>query len=130
MNNAELVKQVYQSFSTGDVPAVLAAFDPEIKWHACESLPLVAGVDLPLTGPDQVVQHIFAQIGDYIDGFQIEVDTIFDSGDQVAMAGYYKGVWKASGKEFKANAAHIWTVRDGKLTRFFQAIDTANMMEA
>ena len=130
MNNAELVKQVYQSFSTGDVPAVLAAFDPEIKWHACESLPLVSDVSLPLTGHDQVVQYIFAQIADYIDGFHIDIDTIFGSGDQVAMGGYYRGVWKASGKEFKVNAAHIWTVRDGKLSRFFQAIDTANMMEA
>ena len=129
MDNAELVKQVYENFATGNVPAVLAAFDPEIKWHACESLPQVSEVSLPLTGPDQVVQHIFAPIGDYIDGFHIDVDTIFGSGDQVAMSGYYKGVWKASGKEFKANAAHIWTVRDGKLTRFFQALDTANVME-
>ena len=130
MDNTELVKQVYENFATGNMPAVLAAFDPEIKWHACESLPLVSEVSLPLTGPDQVLQYIFGQFPDYFDGFHLDVESIFGSGDQVAMAGYYKGVWKSSGKEFKANAAHIWTVREGKLTRFFQAVDTANVMEA
>jgi len=43
-------------------------------------------------------------------------------------AGIIKGVWKATGKEVRSNAAHIWTLRDGKLPRFFQAIDTADMM--
>ena len=128
MDNTELVKQVYENFAAGDVPAVLALFDSEIEWHECVSVPFVSEDILPLKGPDQVVQHVFAQIGEHVDGFHIDVETIFGSGDRVAMAGHYKGVWKATGKEFKSNAAHIWTVRDGKLSRFFQALDTADMM--
>ena len=130
MNNTELITQVYERFAAGDVPGVLAHFDPQIKWHECESLPMVSVDALPLIGHDQVVQIIFAQIADYIDGFHIDVDAIFGDGDRVCMVGWYKGTWKATGKAFKANAAHIWTVQDGKATRFFQAVDTANIMEA
>jgi ketosteroid isomerase-like protein len=41
------------------------------------------------------------------------------------MEGYYQGVNKASGNAFKANATHVWTVKNGRLLRFFQAVDTA-----
>jgi len=44
------------------------------------------------------------------------------------MVGYYKGIWKATGKEFKANAIHVWTVNNGKLAHFFQAAYTAEII--
>jgi hypothetical protein len=40
------------------------------------------------------------------------------------MVGYYEGTNKATGKNFKANATHIWTVKNGKMVHFFQAVDT------
>ena len=59
------------------------------------------------------------------DGFKVVVSEIFGDGDEVAMVGFYQGINKASGQPFKANAAHIWTVGNGKMTHFFQAVDTA-----
>jgi ketosteroid isomerase-like protein len=44
------------------------------------------------------------------------------------MQGFYEGVYKPTGKKFKANAVHIWTVKDGKVTHFFQAVDTATII--
>jgi len=44
------------------------------------------------------------------------------------MVGHYKGVWKETGKEFKANATHVWTVKNEKMTHFFQAVDTAEIV--
>jgi ketosteroid isomerase-like protein len=46
----------------------------------------------------------------------------------VVMAGYYQGTNKATGKPFKANATHVWTVKNGKLTHFFQAVDTVTIV--
>jgi ketosteroid isomerase-like protein len=43
------------------------------------------------------------------------------------MAGYYQGINKATGNSFKANATHVWTVKNGKLAKFFQAVDTATI---
>jgi len=61
----------------------------------------------------------------YFDGFNIAVSEIFGADDKVVMVGYYQGTNKATGNPFKANATHVWTIKDGKMTHFFQAVDTA-----
>ncbi|MFM6925312.1 MAG: nuclear transport factor 2 family protein [Ferruginibacter sp.] len=126
MSNVELSRELYGKFAVGDVPAVLAFFDPAIEWRACKGLPYVEG-DGIFIGPEAIVANVFMKIGEYIDGFTIEVTDIFGEGDKVAMFGYYKGINKANGNPFKANVAHIWTLKDGRITHFFQAVDTALM---
>ena len=44
------------------------------------------------------------------------------------MVGFYKGKWKATEKEFTANATHVWTIKENKITHFFQAVDTAEII--
>jgi len=127
MTNVELAKEAYALFSTGNVPAVLALFDPAIHWDECKSFPYVEGDGIYI-GPDEVLKKIFMPIPEYYDGFTVTVKDIFGSGDKVAMQGYYEGVFKPTGKRFKANAAHIWTIKDGKFTHFFQAVDTATII--
>ena len=127
MNNVEIVKQGYKFFAEGNVEAVLGLFHPEIVWDECKGFPYVSG-DGIYVGPNAIVQGVFAKIPEYFDGFQVEITELFGCGDKVVMVGYYKGVWKATGKEFKANATHTWTVIDGKSTHFFQAVDTATII--
>jgi len=127
MTNVEIIKQGYAHFSTGNVPGVLAMFDPAIHWHQCKSFPYATGEGI-YTGHDEIVQHIFMKIPEYYDGFTITITDLFGSGDKVAMQGFYEGVYKPTGKRFKANAAHIWTVKDGKATHHFQAVDTATII--
>ena len=127
MNNLELVKQGYQNFAEGNIEAVLAVFHPELQWNECKGFPYVSGDGL-FIGPNAVVQNVFAKIPEYFDGFQIDIQELFGNGDKVVMVGHYKGVWKATGKEFKANATHVWTLKDGKVTHFFQAADTAEII--
>lgn len=35
--NGDIMKALYHAFGQGDVPAVLAAFDPAIQWREAES---------------------------------------------------------------------------------------------
>ena len=120
------INQVYKTYE-GNVEAVLANFHPEIEWNECEGFPFVHGDGISI-GPPAVVQDVFSKIPEYYEGFNIDVQELFESGDKVVMVGYYKGVWKPTGKEFKANATHVWTVKDGKTTHFFQAVDTATII--
>ena len=127
MDNVELVKQGYKYFAEGNVEAVLELFHPEMEWNECQGFPYVSGDGL-FIGPNAVVQNVFAKIPEYMDGFQVDVQELFGSGDKVVMVGHYKGVWKATGKKFKANATHVWTLKDEKATHFFQAVDTAEII--
>ena len=98
-----------------------------MEWNECQGFPYVSGDGL-FIGPNAVVQNVFAKIPEYMDGFQVDVQELFGSGDKVVMVGHYKGVWKATGKEFKANATHVWTLKGEKATHFFQAVDTAEII--
>lgn len=124
MTNTDLVKQAYSNFVTGNVAGVLASFDPAIEWHECKGMPFVEG-DGIFIGIDAVVNNVFMNLPVYFDGFNIAVTEIFGADDKVVMVGYYQGTNKATGHSFKANATHVWTVKNEKLSHFFQAVDTA-----
>ncbi len=127
MTNKDLVKQAYSNFETGDVPAVLALFDPAIEWHECSGMPFMKG-DSVFIGPDAVVTNVFMQLPVFYEGFNIAVTEILGEGDKVVMVGYYQGINKKTGNAFKANATHVWTVKNGKMAHFFQAVDTVATM--
>lgn len=124
MTNLEIVQSVYQKFSDQDIEGVLATFHEEIRWHECNGFPFIEGDGIYI-GPDSVVQHVLAKIPEYYDGFNISVTDFVSEGDKVVMQGFYEGKWLETGKVFKANAVHVWTLSNGKLTHFFQAVDTA-----
>jgi uncharacterized protein len=126
MTNVDVVKQAYSHFATGNVPGVLALFDPAIEWHECKGMPFVTG-DGIFTGPEAIVTNVFMPLPVSFDGFNIAVTEIFGVDDKVVMVGYYQGTNKATGHAFKANATHVWTLKEGKLAHFFQAVDTTTI---
>jgi ketosteroid isomerase-like protein len=127
MTNTELLKNAYALFAEGNVPAVLELFHPEIEWRECTGFPFIEGDGISI-GPAAVAQDVFSQIPIHYDGFNIQINELFGNSDKVVMVGFYKGKWKATGKEFTANATHVWTVKENKITHFFQAVDTAEII--
>ena len=127
MKNIDLAKTGYKKFSEGDIEGVLAMFDPEMEWHECSGFPFIEG-DGVFSGPDAVADGVFDKIPEHYDDFHIQIEELMECDDRVIMAGYYTGTWKATGKKFKANAVHVWTVKNEKLSRFFQAVDTATII--
>ena len=126
MTNVDLIKQGYSNFATGNVKAVLANFHPQIEWNECKGMPFVKGNGLYI-GIEAIVTNVFMNLPVYFDGFNIAVNEIFGADDKVVMVGYYQGTNKATGHPFKANATHVWTLKDGKMTHFFQATDTTTI---
>jgi len=126
MTNVDLVKEAYSHFATGNVPAVLALFDPAIEWHECKGMPFVKDDGIYI-GPEAIVTKDFMNLPVFFDAFNIAVNEIFGAEDKVVMTGYYQGTNKATGNSFKANATHVWTVKNGKLAHFFQSVDTATV---
>jgi ketosteroid isomerase-like protein len=123
--NVEFVKGVYGAFGRGDVPAVLGAFADDIEWFESEGMPY-GGV---YRGPEAVAQNVFGPITEDIDSFALVTEEFLDSGETVAAVVRYTGTGKATGKALDLPAVHVWDVRDGKLARFRQFIDTVKYAE-
>ena len=120
--NLEIVNKIYAEFAVGNIPAVLELFDPSIEWVAAENSPLADRS--PYRGLNQVVEGVFTRIGLEFPGLAIQVDELLDAGNKVVMLGRYHGVRKATGKGFHAQVAHIWTMTDGRASKFQQYLDT------
>lgn len=120
MSNLDSVRGVYDAFAKGDIPSVLSFLSPDIRWTEAEGFPYGG----TYTGPDAVLANVFMRLGAEWEGFAVVPDEFIDGGDALVALGKYSGKYKATGKSFEANFAHVWKVREGKAVRFVQYIDT------
>lgn len=127
-NPIEVIDQIYAAFRAGDVPTVFSHFDPSIEWHAAENSPAAQGS--PHRGHPAIQTAVFQLIGDEFPGMEIERSETIDAGNHVIVLGYYIGRRKSTGKPYKAQFAHIWTLTNDKVTKFQQYLDTWQMAEA
>ena len=120
MTNLNLIKSVYEAFATGDIPAVLGALSPDIAWTEAEGFPYGGTYN----SPKAVLEGVFMRLGSEWEGFAAVPDEFIDGGDTVVVLGKYSGKYKATGKSFQANFAHVWKMQDGKAAQFIQYVDT------
>ena len=120
--NKEIVEAAYASFVKGDVPGVLAMMDPKIEWTEAEGWPLYSGT---LVGPQAIVDGVFMRLVEIGDNFSLNVTQLIAEGDTVVALGTYSWKRKGSGEPAEVKMAHVWTLDNGKLTRFQQHVDTA-----
>jgi len=120
--NKEIVRAAYDSFASGDVPAVLALMDPNIEWTEAEGWPLYDGT---FVGPQAIVDGVFLRLGEIGDNFSVNLDQLVADGDTVVALGTYTWNRKDSGEPAEVKMAHVWTLDGGKLLRFQQHVDTA-----
>jgi ketosteroid isomerase-like protein len=123
--NVEFVNGVYGAFARGDVPAVLGAFTDDIEWFEAEGMPY-GGLH---RGPDAVAQNVFGPITEDVEGFAVTPEELIGSGATVAAVVRYTGTGKATGKALDVPVVHVWDIRDGKIARFRQFIDTVKYAE-
>ncbi|MBT8306527.1 MAG: ester cyclase [Maribacter sp.] len=127
-DNVSIIDGMYKSFATGDVPAVLAAFDANIIWNEAENFPYADRN--PYKGPDAVVDGVFARLGsewDYWNLVDIELHDM--ANDQVLATGRYQAKYKKNGKTIDAQFAHLWTLKEGKVLNFQQYADTKQVTD-
>lgn len=118
-----IVQKLYQHFDKGEVPEVLALFDSNIEWNEAEGFSYADGN--PYLGPDAVLNGVFGRLNAEWDNFTLTNRTYHDvDQDKVLVTGYYSATNKATRKPLKAQFAHLWWVRNGKIQKFQQYTDT------
>ncbi|MFI0420023.1 nuclear transport factor 2 family protein [Spongiactinospora sp. 9N601] len=121
MKNTDIVAGHYAASARGDLDGMLAPFASDIRWTEAEGS-LYAGT---YVGPDAIVAGVFAPIGAQFDGFTVEIESLFDAGDQVIALGHYSGRHRGTGRAFRTRMVHFWWLEDGKVVRFEQVVDNA-----
>ncbi|MGY1632206.1 nuclear transport factor 2 family protein [Geodermatophilus sp. SYSU D01186] len=124
----EVVQGMYEAFAQGDVDAVMRALDDGIEWYEAEGNPWDPGH--ALVGPQQVLEGVFARIPESFEDFRIESRRFLRDGDTVVVEARYRSSrHRTTGKPLDVQVAHIWDVRNGKVVRFQQYVDTRRIAD-
>jgi len=121
VENIDLIKGLYAAFARGDVPTVLAALAPDVRWVEAEGGPY-GGLSV---GPQAVLENVFMKLGGEWDGFAAVPEEFVAQGETVVALGQYSATYKATGRSFRAPFAHVWKLKNGKIKNFRQHTDTA-----
>jgi len=128
MSNSNPVRALYAAFAKGDMAAALAAMAPDIVWNEAENYPYADRN--PYLGPEAVLHGVFARIGADWENFSVNSEELIDGGERIVSLGHYTGVCKATGKPMRAQFAHVFSVKNGKIASFQQYADTLGTARA
>jgi len=126
VQNVNIVQSMYEAFGKGNVGAVIAALDANVEWLEAENFIYDDGN--PYIGPNAVLEGVFMRIVAEWDDFTVSPKEILDAGETVISHGHYTGAYKKNGKQVRAQFAHLFTVRDGKVVKFQQYTDTGQFL--
>lgn len=128
-DNRAIINGLYQSFSTGDMPAVLSVLDGSIIWNEAENNSLAVGN--PYKGPDAVLNGVFAPLGERWENFRLVAIKLHEmSNNEVLATLRYQGKFLKTGISINAQAAHLWKLKNGKVIGFQQYVDTKQLSDA
>lgn len=127
-NNVKIIESLYAAFAVGDIPKVLAGLDEKVVWNEAEGNKYADGN--PYIGPEAVLNGVFARIGAEHEYFKlVEIQLYEMANDRVLATLRYQGKLKSNGATFDVQAAHFWTLKDGKAIAFQQYADTKKLAD-
>jgi phosphoenolpyruvate carboxykinase (GTP) len=112
--NASVVRQVYENLRKRDIQSLLNLLSEDVE---CE-LSKMKGI--PLAGKRNGREHVaefFKSMADTHGVQLLEPKEFIAKDGKIITLGHYKWRADASGREFEGNWVHVFTVRNGKITR-------------
>jgi ketosteroid isomerase-like protein len=124
--NVQTVKDFFAAIGRGDMNGLLALVSEDIEW-------IIPGEDWPLAG----THRGHAGLADVLQKASEEVEMTYADppefvaqGDRVLVVGVATGTIKATNRPFKDDWVFAITVRNGKVTKIREYIDTQALARA
>ena len=123
--NVQIVKNFFAAMGSGNKPALLALVADDIEW-------IIPGEDWPLAGTHR--GHV--GLADLLQTASKSIETSTEprefvaQGDRVMVVGVAKGRIKATNRTFEDHWVFAITVRNGKLAKVREYVDTQALARA
>ena len=122
--NLEIVQRGYKAYADGDLAALgkLLTDDTEWTYH-----PTHTGIPWAVQswkGRDAVFQSLKI-LSDLVEFLEFEADEFITGGDNVVALGHERCRVKATGRIVEAKWVQIFTLRDGKISRYREYSDNS-----
>jgi len=127
--NVELVKKVYEAFLRKDYDLILENIEPRVEWEAAVG----AGKKIPIGG----IRHGVAEVKTYFMELEkvllikkYEIKEYIAENDKVVAIGFYEAMVKETNKKLQTPFVAIFTIKNEKLVKYEQFLDTAALLVA
>jgi uncharacterized protein len=111
----DVVQQGYAAFGSKDIPTLLKLVADQVDWKE------ICPASLPYSGlrrtPSEVGEF-FSAITKVEDVTRFEPQEFIEAGDSVTVLGYLEAFALDTKQKFQTEWVHVFTVRDGKITRW------------
>jgi uncharacterized protein len=125
MSNTSTVREIYEAFGRGDVPAILNKLDDNIEW---ETQNPVSGVPWLQSRRGKANIAAFFESLAPLKITRFEPHTFFESGDKIFVLIAFEAINREKNYSFPNNG-HLWQFNSaGKVTRYDHITDTAQMI--
>jgi ketosteroid isomerase-like protein len=120
----EIVKQLYENLTAGNAEGALALMSDDIEW--------ITMMDYKVDGrgPSKVLQGMLIPAMQEWEPFTLTPNEFICDGDKIVSVGRFKGTNRSTRKDVEVDYSHIWEVRNGKIVRHRQFIDTGKIEPA
>jgi uncharacterized protein len=120
--SAAVVQQAYEAFGRGDVPSLLALVDDHVDWEFVGSPTLLyAGRRRDRNG----VADFFAAVAQADDMHAFEPREFIEAGEHVTVLGWERATARETNQPYESEWVHVFTVKNGKITRWRGFLNTA-----
>lgn len=125
-DNVKTVTEFWAAGGRGDLDGLLAVTDEEIEW-------IFPGKNWPLAGTWRGHDGVRSLLGEHNDKVEItstDIREYIAQRDRVMVVGVAHGKMKSTNKPFEDHFVFSMTVRDGKVIRIQEYIDTQALADA
>jgi len=127
MTNLEIIKSTYEGKTSEENGRNLAKYVAnDISWTEAKGFPY-AGTYI---GLNNITNNVFNRLGSEWMDYKFTPEDYVASDDKVVAFGTYTGTYKITGKSFTARVAHVWKLKDSKITSFEQFVDSQSVNDA
>lgn len=127
-DNKALIQSLYAAFGRGDVPFILANLADSIEWVSTGDAGAIpwAGIRRGRQG----TLSFFEALGSNLEFELFEPAQFAADGDLIFVRGRTVAKVKGTGRRFDSEWVHIFTIANGRITRFQEFYDTAAIVAA
>ena len=124
--NVQVVKDFFAAIGSGDKQRVLALVAEDVEW-------IVPGEDWPLAGTHRGhagLENVLQKANETVETSYPEPPEFIAQGDRVLVVGFATGKIKATNRTFEDHWVFDIAVRNGKVTKIREYIDTQALARA
>jgi len=125
--NVELIQNAYANFLQGNIPKILDILSDEVEWF------LQGTKEIPFAGTfkgKNGVLNFFQKIGATTEFNSFNPNEFFSNENKVVVLGESEAITKSTNKKTNTRWVHEWTLSNGKVTNYYNYLDTAEIADS